>query len=934
MATARENALAFLKSKWYSEGQIADATANVQKQLDSWKSASSIMNDVKSNSNSYFGWSAMYGNSSSSSSSSNWGSSSSSSSSSSNNNATDVYWDVWGNRSNATPMDFSKTSWAAPTDLAFGKNAYTKQDKDSNYLSNRNTSIASYLYNMNKWANVDREKVSEYLNQFSDFTSNEISQKERDNTIDAILARYGEVKKEREKADLDSISSALKDTNGDGIEDKDGFYNDNWSSYKAYWYDWLSQEYKNLYDRLPDEKKKEFSNLWAKELQRVLKEWDATQREIEQADARQQNRKEVYDINREMTLIQADQTLRNAEQSYENLQQNWQYLGNMWMPGTSATKIKAIWDALTEARTTLDEVRRLTQLRKDAQEKEWEGQVLQYTQQIDNLQYDLVWKIGQEAVNALSKYTAAELEWKLDTIDWVTAFKRELLDELDTNLSGITAASLSQMQYINQQYQDIADKMYEYNQNSNKVNWDMSKVLGYYVDDNWNAILNSEGKPIQVPPTAPMEPVFDKETWRLITFADDGNWWIVASVQQVWNNAISPYVSWMTNWWAGNSWYLDIPRNVNWFKDNVWADTNNFGNITSAVWGSIGMYKSPNGRSYAVFANAQDWYNALVNDLKSKQSWASKTWLNGNSTVEELMWVWVNWSGKVDSSHPYAQRFYAASWLQPGTKIWNASTDALAKGIMAWEWTLAAYQKGWVDLSAYANQWTQWGWQYNQYLIDLFKKSSLAEWDKDWLESQWISLWDFWNMKADYLNSQNEWWAINWQWLWASILDYTYVSDDNNSTQNAAFWFASRAWKADEMIRDLEDKFSATWNWDRWDWLKSNDQKRYEALKWDWIRAWLRKDSWAQISDAEFAQAEQYFPKAWDDKDTIAMKQKLRENVNEWLFQQSWKASDWTRFVEIYRNNKKNRYANSWSNNSQSETVVEEEEDIPEWFIS
>jgi hypothetical protein len=65
--------------------------------------------------------------------------------------------------------------------------------------------------------------------------------------------------------------------------------------------------------------------------------------------------------------------------------------------------------------------------------------------------------------------------------------------------------------------------MYEYSQNANKVNADMSKVKGYYVDGNGNPILNNQGQPIQVPQDAPMEPVFDKETGKLITFGLDEN---------------------------------------------------------------------------------------------------------------------------------------------------------------------------------------------------------------------------------------------------------------------------------------------------------------------------------------------------------------------------------------------------------------------------
>lgn len=930
MATARETALQSLRDMWYSQGQIDSAMAQVRSQQAQWQTASQITSNIQNNSSSYFWGSAMYGSWGSSSSSSAWGSWLTNKDTSSNTNAGDIYWDVWGNRTWATPMDFSNASWTInESSLKFWKNAAAEQAKSKDYLANRNNEIASYLYALNKdKGEVDRNAVKWYLDKFKDFTDAE--EWEQNNTIDAILARYGEVKKENEKTDtwvtwIDEKS--LNDINWDWKADKAWFYSENWEYLKAYWYDGLSQEYKDLFDRLPENKKKEISNYWAQALQEYLKQYDASMREKEQAEARWKLTDDLHNIEKESWQIQADQTIRNAEQSYENLKQNWQYLWNMGMPGTSSTKIQAIGDALTEARTTLEEVKRLTNLKSDAMAKQWDAQVLNYSQQIDNLMYDLRWKIGQEAIDALSKYTTAELEWKLDTIDWVTAFRREILDELDTNLSGITSASLTQMQAINKEYQDIANKMYEYSQNANVVNKDMSSVLWYYVDGNGNAIINAEWKPIQVPPTAPIDPVFDKETGKLITFATDENWNIVASVQQVWNNPSSSFLSsFYGNWWSGNSWYLDIPRTWT----NVWADTNNFWNITSAVWGSIGMYKSPNGRSYAVFATAQDWYNALVNDLKSKQSWASKTWLNGNSTVEELMWVWVNWSGKVDSSHPYAQRFYSASWLKPWTKIWNASVDALAKGIMAWEGTLAAYQKGWVDLSSYANQWNnyQWDSQYPSALVRLFEQKSLTNQDYQWLEDNGISRWDFEEMRTDYLKNQGT--ASNlWKWMGSVILDSLYVSDDNNATQNQNYWFASRAWKADDELKELEKDFYWWWNHDRPEWMKSSKHKDFDTYKEAFINARLRKESWANITDSEFAKAEKFFPKAWDSEENIKSKQKLRESIIDWLFQSSWKDSNWTLFVEIYRNNKDKVLLWEWN----GETVVEEEEYIPEWNL-
>lgn len=935
MATARETALQSLRDMWYSQGQIDSAMAQVRNQQAKGQTASQIKSNVQSNSSSYFWGSAMYGSWGSSSSSSAWGSWLTNKDTSSNTNAWDIYWDVWGNRTWATPMDFSNASWTInESSLKFWKNAAAEQAKSKDYLANRNNEIASYLYALNKdkWGEVDRNTVKWYLDKFKDFTDAE--EWEQNNTIDAILARYGEVKKEKEKTDtwvtwVDETS--LNDINWDWKADKAWFYSEDGEYVKAYWYDGLSQEYKDLFDRLPENKKKEISNYWAQALQEYLKQYDASMREKEQAEARWKLTDDLHNIEKESWQIQADQTIRNAEQSYENLKQNWQYLWNMGMPGTSATKIQAIGDALTEARTTLEEVKRLTNLKSDAMAKQWDAQVLNYSQQIDNLMYDLRWKIGQEAIDALSKYTTAELEGKLDTIDWVTAFRREILDELDTNLSGITSASLTQMQAINKEYQDIADKMYEYSKNANVVNKDMSSVLWYYVDGNGNAIINAEWKPIQVPPTAPIDPVFDKETGKLITFATDENWNIVASVQQVWNNPSSSFLSsFYGNWGSGNSWYLDIPRNVNWFKDNVWADTNNFWNITSAVWGSIGMYKSPNGRSYAVFANAQDWYNALVNDIKAKQSWNSRTWLNGNSTIEELMWVWVNGGGSVNSSHRYAKDFYSATWLKPGTKIWTVDANLLAKGIMAGEWTLAAYNKGWVDLSSYANQWTNytWGSQYPAELERLFNKKDLVNADYEFLEKNWISRWDFAEMRKDYLNSQGS--ASNlWKWMGSVILDSLYVSDDNNATQNQNYWFASRAWKADDALKELEKDFYWWWNHDRPEWMKSSKHKDFDTYKEAFINARLRKESWANITDSEFAKAEKFFPKAWDSEENIKSKQKLRESIIDWLFQSSWKDSNWTQFVEIYRNNKDKVLLWEWN----GETVVEEEEDIPEWNL-
>ena len=215
--------------------------------------------------------------------------------------------------------------------------------------------------------------------------------------------------------------------------------------------------------------------------------------------------------------------------------------------------------------------------------------------------------------------------------------------------------------------------------------------------------------------------IWEDELWNSIYWFVNTSTWVVVPYWNVWW-----YWTYWTSWTTASSNYIDVPRTWT----NVWADTNNFWNITSPVEWAIGMYHSSNGRDYAVFATAEDWYNALLNDLANKQKWNTRTWLNWNSTVSELLWTWVNGSWTIDPNSNYAKSFIKASWLSLNDKIWNVSTEKLAKWIMAWEWTLSAYNKWWVDLTWYAPSTTATtdatGWKFDKNMADIYDDYSQA----------------------------------------------------------------------------------------------------------------------------------------------------------------------------------------------------------------
>ena len=64
-------------------------------------------------------------------------------------------------------------------------------------------------------------------------------------------------------------------------------------------------------------------------MQQQVKTYLDTMRQKEQAEVIQGKKQDLYNTQREASLIQAEQNLRQSKEQVENLKQNWEYLGNM-----------------------------------------------------------------------------------------------------------------------------------------------------------------------------------------------------------------------------------------------------------------------------------------------------------------------------------------------------------------------------------------------------------------------------------------------------------------------------------------------------------------------------------------------------------------------------------------------------------------------------
>lgn len=435
----------------------------------------------------------------------------------------------------------SSSKWLSTKKTTSNTNPNAVYDENGNYLGSKDI--------VGGWTTTTKRTTSEYDKQMSMlddlYKSWKISQEQYDSTAWVINNKFGNkwdsgvIKKD---TNVNLGDNNVWDNNYDSNFDDSqaGYFRDaEWNEIKIYGYQALSNDMKKYVDQMSDEEKKYISNMWAQALQNYIKTWVDENVEKEYREKQRDLAQDMRDIQTQQEEVQYWQQLRQAKEQVNNLMQNWEYLWNMGMPGLSKTKLQAISDSITEAETSLNEMVKLQDLAKQASAKNWEMDLAKYTKQIDDIVRDLNYKIPQEIQNALNKYTVAELEWKLDTIDWVVAFKKSLLDDLDNNISGMTSASLGQMQYITQSYMDMADKAYEeakeYKANQSKINTEMSSVIWYYIDGNGDPILWSNGMPIKVPQSAPMEPVFDKESGRLIQFYYNDDWSIGATYTQVYS---------------------------------------------------------------------------------------------------------------------------------------------------------------------------------------------------------------------------------------------------------------------------------------------------------------------------------------------------------------------------------------------------------------
>ena len=198
---------------------------------------------------------------------------------------------------------------------------------------------------------------------------------------------------------------------------------------------------------------------------------------------------------------------------------------------------------------------------------------------------------------------------------------------------------------------------------------------------------------------------------------------------------------WSSTWFSW--WFQDLTNLLKrpaWSK-NVWQDTNNPWNIMAespqgieyakSLW-AIWFYKSPNGRTYAVFPDMETWLNATKKDIESKLSWWSR-WVTEKTTLWQLASWWTVWpNAPIDENA--VKNFERLTWVNRNTLIKDINKDTLINAIVKNEWV--DINKG-ADLS-----YLQWTWSYTtsqKAIMDAFLEKPTDTKSIEALQRAWLT---------------------------------------------------------------------------------------------------------------------------------------------------------------------------------------------------
>jgi len=552
-----------------------------------------------------------------------------------------------------------------PGTISFGSTASTQQAKDSSYLDTRNTTLSNQYKTQGL---KSKEEVLAELNKNADFAS--ASDTDKMNTANEIFTKMGNTTTQQQVQQVQPVDATLTDA-----EKANPRLNT------------LSDVEKQAYSLMSDAEKKQFIDIGRNDLKNI---WTYVSRWKEQRDFVTNTNNIQTDIRNkqgQINEIQSSARIRQAGMQLDNIKKNIAYLWTMGAPWVSAQKMDALSKQQAEAERVYNEIIKVEQLQKEMFNQGSTLTAIQMERQLIELQNDLDDKVSKSIQTALAGLSAADIKGQLDTVEEIDAFRKTLVTNLDNEISWITDDNIRARQFLidrfdkwSSEQRETAD---EFRTNATKVNVDMSNAQWYYVDWNGQPIISAAtGQVIPMPKKPPLDPIYDKDSGKLITFSSDDSGNIVSSVQQVskpsWKIQTIEYTD-----EYGNTVKQSVMVNpdgsfspINFSNSNASSEPNVQSQWFS--WSAVSPIITQNPANIEQIASKMEEWVAYdcgdrgqcgewFNDATGKQAPMWDSWDSKKKFIDPGITVWQVWMGVVFNPggeyKDYGHVWILASWL-------------------------------------------------------------------------------------------------------------------------------------------------------------------------------------------------------------------------------------------------------------------------------
>lgn len=807
--------------------------------------------------------------------------------------------------------------------------ARQQNSKEAGYIARRNDNIASALYN--EWL-TSREDVANFLSQQKEWMNS--TEADRENTIESIYKRLGQMKPQEEKPDLSKADTLVTDTSNTlyGKTTADEWNPKSWIETKV--------DANSVLNTMEQRRSSELKNFVSTDIQSIAScvvNWTTYWDEQTWRDAQELYPDFIAAVNAEIKKQRGQQNVTAIANGWEmSTNTDWQSNINnsiawFWASNATSTKssveiAKDVHDSLAknqtanEASATMEWIEedmailknRLKNLRQEAnaafkwdvpdylvnayinnktQEIQNQMSILEdrynaaynrYKQEVANTQWEKEYQLKEKQLELAEKEYKLK-EWQVK--NWVTEKK-------DTTSSNARYNQWDKWEVTKMSDEEVAAKvdilmdMYESHQL-----WDAQCgvwIQTYYLPMLWislNGISTMEQKKSLINEWAWYVP----KKWDLIILkgSDPKYWhiWIVTSTDDFWDWSIS-YIDW--NWTLWEDWKWNgkpVARNIMpddakiiWFRNINKKDPR----VTDTEWTE---------QDYTNFTNFLDTNNKNISNT-DRDSIAEMYWFKddlvwmrefatdalNNRKEEEKIEDWIDYSDEFWYDPELWYNIYDTKLYQRYYAWWaNNSAEDLAAG-------------SWIDVDEFilrARRWKAWNTQKWEETI-----SEWLDWNQKAILQQIVS----WDIKLNSANSKTYaemlwfWWDV--ELLWKAVTEWIEL-EGKKQIDNALialaelqlafeeYWNIKSDWNFDTYMLMGRGRWSVAWR--KFDQVKAALQlDKVVSAREQWVTfGSMTEYEWKQMEKAVSA-----LSIAWMNDEEFTQEYK-------WLVSKLWRATYW-----------------------------------------